>query len=84
MALVVGCRSYIDIANSGFNLGHHRPDPLVSRLIEESSSKLESILGNANRNHPDPWEDPESRTLIMVPYTTIGDLLPRSAQGSGQ
>ena len=40
---------------------------------------------------PDPWEDLESRTPNMVPYTTIGyflgtlegDLLSRSAQGSG-
>ena len=41
--------------------------------------------------YPDPGEDLESRTPIMVPYTTIGQflgtlkgvLLSRSAQGSG-
>ena len=42
--------------------------------------------------NPDPWENLESRTPNMVPYTTIGyflgtlkgDLLSRSAQGSGK
>ena len=29
-------------------------------------------LGGIGGTYPDPWEDLESRTPIMVPYTTIG------------
>ena len=44
------------------------------------------VLGSGGI-YPDPRADPESRAPMMVPYTTTGslegDLLSRSAQGSG-
>ena len=64
-------------------------DPFVQQATGVAWRQLAALF---ELGHPHPEEDPESRAPNMVPYTTTwyflgtlkGDLLSRSAQGSGQ
>ena len=69
----------------------HNAIILPDRVLVSLRHRISGCKGFERGLVPRPWKDLESRTPIMVPYSTLkqflgdlqGNLLSRSAQGSG-